>query len=190
MPMPTNVFSHVESAKLDYKHLVHRVVYTAYDAAQTLRVKVGDIAKPLVLKVDKGWFCAVLSAGHMLDLKKVTKLLKAKRVRIPTEKEVIAALKLKKKQGLSPFGSLYKIPVLLDKAFAKNAKGIFPTGSFTDSLLLKLKDFVRLESPLIGAFAAVKKFKKPKSAKKKKSIGAKKNTPAKKTSKRKPVKKK
>lgn len=165
--MQKKLLSLFEKAALPFEPLAHRVVYTAYDTAQTLRATLTEVAKPLLLKVDKGWTLAILSAGHNLDLKKVAKILQAKKVRIPTEKEITDVLKLKKKEGLSSFGSVYGIPVILEKAFAKNTKGIFSTGSFTDSIKMKLKDFIALESPKVGVFGLVKKVVKKKPAKKK-----------------------
>lgn len=174
MPVSKKLASLLKKSGIAMDMVNHRVVYTAYDTAQTLRAKLTEVAKPLLLKADKGYALAILSAGHSLDLKKIKKALQAKKVRIPTEKEIVAGLKLKKKEGLASFGSLYGIPVILEKAFAKNTKGIFSTGSFTDSLQLKLKDFIKLESPRIGAFAVAKKFfsgrKKPKVALKKKTV--------------------
>ncbi|MEK7619521.1 MAG: YbaK/EbsC family protein [Patescibacteria group bacterium] len=172
MPLPKKLLAFLERAKTPYEPFSHRVVYTAYDTAQTLRVKVTEVAKPLLVKADKRFALALLSAGHTLDLTKVTKLLNAKKVRIPTEKEILALLKLKKKEGLSSFGSLYALPTLLEKSFAKNVKGIFSTGSFTDSVKIKLKDFIKLESPTVGIFGLVKKVvvpKKKKSPKKQRS---------------------
>ncbi|MBI4268345.1 YbaK/EbsC family protein [Candidatus Uhrbacteria bacterium] len=162
MPMHKKVAALLERAKVPFEPITHRVVYTAYDTAQTLRAKVSDIAKPLLLKADKGFALAIVSAGQNLDLTKVAKSLKAKKIRIPTEKEIVAALKLNKKQGLSVFGSIYGIPVLLDRAFAKTQKAVFSAGSFTDSVKMKMKDFVKLESPTIGAFGVAKKFRKQK----------------------------
>lgn len=168
MPLSKKLLSGFEKAKVPFEPIVHRVVFTAYDTAQTLRAKLTDVAKPLLLKADKSFALAVVSAGQNLDLKKAAKLLKAKKLRIPTEKEIIAALKLNKKQGLSSFGSLYGIPVLLDKAFAKTKKAVFSVGSFTDSVKMTMKDFVRLESPTVGAFGVIKKIKKQKPKAKKK----------------------
>lgn len=184
--MPTKLLTMLEKASASYESVSHRVVYTAYDTAQTLRVKLTEVAKPLLLKTDKGLLLAVLSAGHNLDLKKIAKLAGVKKVSIPDEKKIIETLKLKKKKGLASFASLYGVPVLLEKAFAKNAKAIFSTGSFTDSVKMKLKDYIKMESPIIGVFGIVKKIKKQKPAKKK----IVKKTPAKAKTKKKTIKKK
>lgn len=164
--MPKKILAFFERARAPFEPISHRVVYTAYDTAQTLGVKVTEVAKPLLVKADKRYALALLSAGHTLDLKKITKLLGVKKVRIPTEKEILTVLKLKKKEGLSSFGSLYALPTFLEKTFAKNTKGIFSTGSFTESVKMKLKDFVKIESPTIGIFGLVKKVKQVKQKKK------------------------
>lgn len=157
--MQKKLLSLLEKASVPFQPLSHRVVYTAYDTAQTLRAKVTEVAKPLLLKADKTFVLALLSAGHAIDLKKAAKVLKVKKLRIPTEKEIVAAVRLKKKQGLSSFASLYRLPSVLDAAFAKQQKGIFSTGSFTDSVKMKVKDFIKLEKPTVGSFSVFKKIK-------------------------------
>lgn len=188
--MPKKLLTVLQKEAVPFEEVTHRIVYTAYDTAQTLRAKLTEVAKPLLLKADKGWVLAVLSAGQNIDLKKIGKIIGAKKIRIPTEKEIIAALELKKKQGLASFGSLYAIPVVLEKAFAKNASAIFSSGSFTESLKMKLKDFIKMESPIVGVFGVVKKIKKQKPQKK---LPSKKSAPAKRKKivfKKKPAKKK
>lgn len=172
MPIPKKLISYLNIKSLNHEVVPHKTVYTAFDTAKTLRVPLSIIAKALLLKSNKGLLVAVLSAGHLLDIKKIAKLADTKKIRIPTEKELWEFLK-KKKGALTPFGGYHKLPVFLDTKFSKNTHGFFPSGSFTESLRIPLKHFLAAEKPILGAFGMMRKkiMKKTKTAKKKKKSG-------------------
>lgn len=166
MSLPQKFFTYLEKNKAKYETVKHRVVYTAYDLAETLHLPHGSIVKNLLIKTEKGLHLALLSAAHQLDIKKLLNVLKAKKLSILKEKDMIQALKLGKRP-LPSFGGLYKIPVILEKALLKNKKLVLSGGSFTDSLILPVKDFLILEQPIVGVFGIAKKMPKKKVIKKK-----------------------
>ena len=72
-------------------------------------------------------------------------------------KEKDIASKLKAKIGLlPPFGSLFKLPVFIDKKLLKNKKINLPAGSYTESVVLAVKDYAKLENPVQGNFSVKK----------------------------------
>ncbi len=145
--------------------VVHKTVYTAYDLAKTTKLKLESISKTILLKVEphygelkSKYVIAVLPASHQLDLKKLKKLLKVKKVSIPKE-QVMAKLYKVKMGALTAFGPLHKqTPVIIDKALLKSKKILARSGSFTASLLMKGKDFVKASEGKVMIFA--KKVKK------------------------------
>ncbi len=167
MSLPKKLEKILDEAKVKYEVVPHRIVYTAFDRAATLKAKVTEVAKTLVLKSDKGPLMVILSAGHQLDLTKLTKLAKAKKIRIPSEKDIVTILSMKKGSVIS-FASLYGLPLYVEKQFLKNKRGIFSGGSFKESIVMLVKDFIKTEKPIIGIFGLVKKIKKPAAPKKKK----------------------
>lgn len=178
MAIAKKVLSHLEKADAKYEIVEHKKVYTAYDAALTMRRKIEEIVKNLIIKTDNAYILVLVPANKNLDLKKLKVLVNknsekpVKKVEIP--KENIMTKVFKVKHGAMPaFGSLYKIPVYLDKSLQKQKKAIFPAGSYTESLELTIKDFEKLERPIIGIFSATKKlpkFQKPKVKSKKKQV--------------------
>ncbi len=161
MTSPKKLFEYLLAKKIRHESLVHRTIFTGYDLAATLRIPGTQVAKALFLKHEKGAFLAVLSAAHTLDFFKLAKILKVKKIRIPKEREMIDFLAIKK-SPLIPFGSRYKLPVVLDKAFLKNKKAVFNAGAFNQSVSMAVKDFIALEKPLIGACSLLKKIVLPK----------------------------
>ena len=146
----------LDKTKVKYKVIEHKVVYTAHDAAQTTKKKLGEIAKVVLVRTDKSLVLIVLPAGKYLDLKGIKKALKAKNISIAKEKDITKYLKTK--VGLlHPFGNVYNIKTLLDKGLAKTKKMIASAGSYSHSVEMAIKDFEKLVKPVKGAFAKAKK---------------------------------
>ena len=66
--------------------------------------------------------------------------------------------------AMSAFGSFYKISVFVDKSLKNEV--IFSSGEFTESIKMKVVDFVKLENVKAGNFSVAKKIKKIKRNKK------------------------
>jgi len=165
MPVPKQIINYLDKRGAKYAIVTHRKVYTAYDAAQTLKKKLDEIAKNLLVKTNKGFVLVLLPASKRVDLKKLKKLMNAKgmgikKVEIPKEGVMVRIFKVKP-GALPAFGSLHDLEVYMDKGLQKVKKAVFPTGSFTDSVEMALKEFEKLEKPIVGAFSEMKKFKKP-----------------------------
>ncbi len=159
----------LDKAKVKYKILEHKVVFTAHDAAQTTKKKLNDIAKVVLIKFESakedgpltrgpssGFALIVLPAGKYVDFSGIKKALKAKKVSMASEKDITKYLKTK--VGLlHPFGSQYNLQTLLDKNLARAKKMIASAGSYTHSVEMALKDFEKLIKPLKGKFAKSKR---------------------------------
>ncbi|MFH1610617.1 MAG: YbaK/EbsC family protein [Patescibacteria group bacterium] len=182
----------LEESKKDYEVVQHKIVYTAYDVAQTLHIKLNQIAKSLLVKTNKPlkqgkkpYAIAIVPADKNMDLKKLAKVMTTKEVRITKvdiPKEGVMKTQFKVKPGaMSAFGSLYKTHVFVDK----NLKGtaVFSSGSFNESIKMKVADYIKLEEAKIGIFSVAKKIKK--SVVKKKLVKKTKPTKKKQTKKKK-----
>ncbi len=171
MSIPKKITNYLDKRGAKYAIITHRKVYTAYDAAQTLRKRLDEIVKNLLVKTDKGFVLVLLPASKNVNLKDLKKLMNAqgkgvKTVEIPKEGAMVRLLKVKP-GALSAFGRLHDLEVYMDKNLRKAKKAIFSSGSITESLEMALKEFEKLEQPVVGAFSEAKKFKPVKKAIKK-----------------------
>ncbi|HOZ36536.1 MAG TPA: YbaK/EbsC family protein [bacterium] len=194
--MNKKLIKYLDDGKVKYEVLEHRTVYTAYDAAATMHVKLGEIAKSLLVKFNKPfedgkkpYALVLLSADKNIDLKKLAKVIsgwaiklnKELRMEKPEKGKKLAVdvynkttkiflskekdMKDKFKLGAGPmsaFGSLYKLPVFIDKGLIKKEKAIFASGSFVESLRLTVASFIKLEGAMSGSFATPKTKKRSK----------------------------
>lgn len=153
--VPKKLLSYLDKAKIKYKIVRHKTVYTAYDVAQTLGAKLGEIAKTLVVKADKNYFLAILPASHKLDLGKLKKLVKAKKIEIAKEGVMKKIFKIKP-GALSPFGQIYKVPVYIDKGILKAKQIIAGAGTFEESVVMTAKNFLKATDGTTGVFGKKK----------------------------------
>jgi prolyl-tRNA editing enzyme YbaK/EbsC (Cys-tRNA(Pro) deacylase) len=154
--LETKVTKFLDKAKVKYKTLKHKVVFTAHDVGATTKKKLSEIAKVVLVKADKDFVLIVLPAGKYVDFSGIKKALKAKKVSMASEKDITKYLKTK--VGLlHPFGSEYNLKTLLDKGMLRAKKMITSAGTYTDSIEIALKDFEKLIKPIKGSFSKNRK---------------------------------
>ena len=204
--LPNKLIKHLEAKNTKHNILEHKTAYTAIDVANTMKRKMNEIVKSLLVKADKYYYIVCLPASDNLDFKKLKKAIeqvvgtKVKAIEIPREKAMLKILKIRK-EGTSAFGSFYKLPVIVDKKISKLKKAVFSSGGFNHSIEMAVKDFVKLENAIFDNFGIKKKIKIQKiinqrsslssiKKNKKKTMPIKKKATKKKVAKKKPVAKK
>lgn len=161
--LPKKLQTYLSKTATAAEAVAHRTVYTAYDLAQTTGVRIEHIAKTILLKVEPPHgetkakhIIAVLPASHQLDLKKLKDVLGAKKISIADERLMSKLFKIKA-GAITPFSAMHSYtPVLIDKTLLKAKKIMARSGSFTDSLFFKPKDFLKVSGGTLASFA--KKF--------------------------------
>ena len=160
MPLSKKLLSMFLIKKIPHRIIEHKKVFTAFDIAATTKTPLAHVAKTLLVKAEKLFAIVIVSAGHMIDSKKLAKALKVSAIQFVKEKDMLKRLKLGKKASLASFGSIYALPVLIDKAFARQKKALLSGGSFTHSIHMAMKDFIKHEKPQSVLIAVVKKIAK------------------------------
>ncbi len=166
--MDKKILNHLQKTNLSHEVINHKKVYTAYDASQTLKVHPKQIVKSLIVKVKNNFALILLSADKNIDFKKLAKQFNAKEIDIKIPKEKVLMEKLGIKPGTAHvFGDIYKIPVIVEKDLAQLKDAIFSSGTLTESLKIKLTDFIKHQEAKVSQFGIAKKFKKAVSVSKK-----------------------
>ena len=200
--IPTKVKKYLEKAGVKHDILEHKTVYTAIDAAKTMKKDLQQIAKSLLVKADKDYYLILLPADYNLNEKKLKKVIEKgkekeiKAIKIPGEKMMEKALNLKA-GALTAFGNLHKVNVIVDKKLEEAKKAVFSSGSLNHSVEMAVKDFVKMENAILDSFGVKKKVKmtdnkqkrKPKKASTKKTSKTKKTSTNKSTAKKSSAKK-
>ena len=144
--------------KVKYEVVEHKVVYTAYDKARTLKVPEKSIGKTLVVKLDKEISLVLIPANKNLDKQKLKKLAKTKQIDFAKEAWMKKNLKGIKVGATPPFGNLYKLKTFIDRGLLANKSIVVSSGDYKSSLKLNPAIFKKVVSDLvIGSFSISKK---------------------------------
>lgn len=148
------VTEYLKKAKIPYSLVDHRKVFTAYDAAQTLKVKLDSIVKSLMVKADKEYYLVSLPAHKNVDFKLLARAVKfmggsVRKLEIPKEKVLTKVFKIKP-GTLTGFGALHRVKMIADKDLKKIKEAIVSGGSLTQSVRMKVKDYLDLEKPFVA----------------------------------------
>ena len=156
MPIPKKILNFLGKSKIKYKPIQHKTVYTAYDLAQTLKTKLSGVAKTLLIRADKDHALVVLPASQRLDLAKLKKFFKAKKIVIVKEQVMKKIFKVKP-GTITPFGAIHKnISVYIDRTLTKTKKIIVKAGSHKDSIEMTGKNFLKATGGKLGSFGKKK----------------------------------
>lgn len=159
--MDKKIQEHLKKTNLKHEIVPHKKVYTAYDASQTLKVHPKQIVKSLIVKVKNNFALILLSADKNIDFKKLAKQFNAKEVDIKIPNEKVLMQKLGIKPGTAHvFGDIYKIPVIVERDLSKLKDAIFSSGDLTQSLKIKVGDFIKHQEAEVAQFGVTKKIKK------------------------------
>lgn len=168
MPIPKKVRDYLKKSETAFEEVAHKTVYTAYDLAQTLKSELKDIGKALIVKADRAYVLVIVPASARVNVPKLKKALRVKKLSIPDEKVIVKVFKVKK-GSISAFGKLHKIETVVDKGLLKVKKVVLQTGSFTDSVRVKVADFIKMEEAQLASIAQMAGYKKIKKTPKKKA---------------------
>ena len=152
MAIPATLKKFLTAQKIKHKALKHEVAYTAQEMAAAQHVPGKQFAKTVLVKTDKGYVLAVLPAIHLIHFTQFRKIVKAKKASLASEKEIEKLTPGFAAGATPPFGVLFNLPTVVDKALTEDVEIVFSGGSHTDSMKVKYADFAKVAKPVVGAF--------------------------------------
>jgi len=165
MAISAKITKYLDDNKYKYQVVEHKTVFTAWDKAQTEKVKPAEVSKSLVVKIDNDYALALVPSNKKLDKAKLLKVINAQRKKeklknykkLDLAKEVWMKKSLPGKVGATPpFSGLLKLPVYIDGLLAKNKKIYVGSGEYTFSFLVPVGQYLKIEKPVKGSFSVKK----------------------------------
>jgi Ala-tRNA(Pro) deacylase len=138
--------------EVPFETVLHPPAFTAQRRAQQLHVRGRHLAKCVLLHGSAGFVLAVLPATHQVDLEALAQAL-AGPVRLASEAELADFFRDCEWGVLSPFGTLYGLPTLLDESFDPETIIVFEAHLHAITIRMSCRDFERLERPRRLRFA-------------------------------------
>jgi len=160
--IPKKVENYLGKAGIKCEVIGHRTVYTAFDKAATLKIKPAAIAKVLVVKLDKDLALAVIGGDKNLDIDKLLKLAKAKKIDFAKEKIIGETFKGIDPGAIPPFSDLWEVKVFCDKKLLELPKMILSAGSYESSIKLTAAAFKKATPGMVAGIFSKAKDKKTK----------------------------
>ena len=151
--IPVRIARHLASAGIRYEHHVHDRAVTAQELAESLGVGGYQVAKTVLLHGDARMWMAVVPGPEVVDLHRAAQALHVATIRLVEEADMVLLFPDCEVGAEPPLGSLYRVPVVLDKDLAEEPRMTFRAGSHDEAVSMASADFIRLERPLIADIA-------------------------------------
>jgi Ala-tRNA(Pro) deacylase len=144
---------YLEKAEVMFEVKEHKPTFSAQQMAAAEHEPGRYVAKPVVVKVDGKNMMCVLAASRKIDLSALKKQLGAKSVELVEEDEVGRIFGDCELGAEPPFGNLYDLPTLMDKALEDDDHIVFQAGTHDKAIKIKMDDYRKLVKPKIVEFS-------------------------------------
>lgn len=142
----------LERHHIPYYVMPHAETFTARERVEALSMRVGAMAKTVIVKAHGRYLMLVLPADERVDLAKVAALLGVKRVRLATEKEIRALFPDCEIGAMPPFGALYDLEEWVDHTMIQKREIVCEAGTHREAITLQTGDFMALVHPTVAHF--------------------------------------
>jgi Ala-tRNA(Pro) deacylase len=144
---------YLEKAGVTFEIKEHKPTFSAQQMAAAEHEPGRFVAKPVIVKVDGKNMMCVLAASRKIDLSELKKGLGAKSVELVEEDEVGRIFGDCELGAEPPFGNLYDLPTLMDKALEDDDHIMFQAGSHDKAVRIKMDDYRKLAKPKVVEFS-------------------------------------
>jgi Ala-tRNA(Pro) deacylase len=153
MAVTASVQEFLRLANVAYTVFPHRRAYTSQEEAAVSHIPGRDWAKVVVCFADGEPIQAVVPADLHVDLERLAMVAGAADLRLATEDELEWLFPDCEPGANPPFAPLYKQPVYVDEALAREPQIVFNAGTHADAIAMSYDDFARLARPTVARFA-------------------------------------
>lgn len=147
------VIEFLDDSAVRYEVTEHPPAFTAQQMAAAEHEPGRYVAKPVIIKADDKYMMCVLAACYKIDLGALKSQLGAKSVKLAEEKEIGKMFEDCELGAEPPFGNLYDLPTIIDKALEKDEHIMFQAGTHDKAIRMSMKDYRKLVAPKVLEFS-------------------------------------
>ena len=144
--------TYLDREHVHYDVLPHPKAFRAVAIAQTLRTPEKEMAKVVIVKVAGRFVTTVLPANWNVNLHCLRKIFRTHHVRLATETELTRLFPDCELGAMPPFGTLYGLPVYVDRSLTQDKEILFEAGTHSDAIRMRYWDFAGLVFPVVADF--------------------------------------
>jgi Ala-tRNA(Pro) deacylase len=142
----------LDTEKVKYVSIVHSPAYTAQEVAASAHITGRELAKTIIVELDRQMAMAVLPANRKIVLQDLREVTGSDQVKFASEEEFKKKFADCETGAMPPFGNLYGMEVYVAESLSENDEIAFTAGSHTEVIKLAYKDFERLVQPKMVSF--------------------------------------
>jgi len=142
----------LDKERIKYVSISHSAAYTAQEVAASAHITGKELAKTVIVKLDKQMAMAVLPANRKIVLQELREVTGSDQVKFASEDEFKQQFPDCETGAMPPFGNLYGMEVYAAASLGENEQIAFNAGSHTEIIKLAYKDFERLVKPKVVSF--------------------------------------
>jgi Ala-tRNA(Pro) deacylase len=143
----------LDSHHVKYMMINHSPAYTAQEIAGSAHIPGKELAKTVMVKLDRRMAMVVLPAAYKIDFELLKKATGASKVELADEEEFQNLFPDCDVGAMPPFGNLYGLDVYVAGELAEDTEIAFNAGSHTELMKLAYKDFAELAKPKVVNFS-------------------------------------
>jgi prolyl-tRNA editing enzyme YbaK/EbsC (Cys-tRNA(Pro) deacylase) len=154
MSLSKQLAHYLQRHGVSYLEVPKEDAFTSATVARGRRLKRRGLAKVVALRnEDHDWLLAVVPDDLFVDLKAVELASGDDRLGLASELDVARHFGSRELGGGAAFDDLSGAAVYLDESFGDRTHIYFADGSRRGVFALRLRDYMRLARPIVGAFA-------------------------------------
>jgi Ala-tRNA(Pro) deacylase len=146
----------LRSRRVWFEAVLHSPASSSTKRAHSVHVPGRRVAKTVLVKAGDRFVLAVLPSTSRIDLERLGAILgsSAAEVRLATTDELIGLFTDCEPGVVPPFGRLYDIDTVFESSLAEVDEMVFGGNMRHEGLRMRSSDYIAIETPLIGSFAA------------------------------------
>ncbi len=145
--------NYLDENNIRYVTIKHSNAYTAQEIAARTHISGKELAKTVMIKIDRKMAMAVLPASYKVDFALLQEVFGKEKVALATEEEFKYFFPDCEVGAMPPFGNLYDLEVFVAESLAEDKTIAFNAGSHTELIQMSFEDFDRLVQPRIFHFS-------------------------------------
>ena len=147
------VIDFLKESGVKYEVSDHVAAFTAQQMAAAEHEPGRYVAKPVIVKADDEYLMCVLAAPCKIDLQSLKGQLGAKSVELAEENEIGKMFDDCDLGAEPPFGNLYDLPTIIDKALESDDHITFQAGTHEQAIRMSMADYRKLVEPKVLEFS-------------------------------------
>lgn len=133
---------------INYEKHLHTSTFTAQGLAQVEHVSGYMVAKPVIVKGERGFAMCVVAAPKHVDLELVSRALHEPHVRLATETEMAELFPGVELGAEPPIGSLFGMKTVMDVGLHHDEYLVMQAGSHRQAIKIRREDWEKVCQPL------------------------------------------